>query len=312
MVSAVPLVVIIPTHGENTEIGDTLESLSECLCPPSFLKTIVVENGPVCHAEAAVQKIASSNPHLAIDYLHVLLANKSNAQNKALATLEENCLILFTDDDVRFDKNILTIIAAAAQGIHTGVVFGGPVKINASGELPHHLKTAMPSSMTGFPADRKRTPSYFLGANYAAFSDDVKYLGGFDLRFGPGSKLMASGDESMMMRAMRNSGFAFRFLPDAIVWHSVDYSKITDEVMVDRRYRGGLERGIRLYLQHSDKAGPATRTFYSAESAAQSPSRPAQQCLGRFRMAHSNSSKCNIQSGLPSWDHQRVVATRLI
>lgn len=261
MSSAVPLVVIIPTHGESTEIADTLESLSHCLCPPNNLKTIVIENGPVCYAEAAVRKIANSNPHLAIDYQHVSLANKSNALNAAIATLEENCLILFTDDDIRFDKNILTVVALAAQEVHTGIVLGGPVRINASGELPHHLKTAIPSSMTGFPADRKRTPSYFLGANYAAFSDDVKHLGGFDLRFGPGSKLMASGCESMMMRAMRNAGFEFRFLPDAIVWHTVDYSRITDEVMVDRRYRGGLERGIRLYLQRSDEAEPATRHF---------------------------------------------------
>ncbi|MEE9320644.1 MAG: glycosyltransferase [Granulosicoccus sp.] len=259
MISAVPLVVIIPTHSENTEIGDTLESLSLCRRPSGFLKTIVVENGPVCYAEAVVRRLASANPHLAIDYQYVPLANKSNAQNEALATLTQNCLILFTDDDVRFDENLLVVVADAAQGFHTGVVFGGPVRINASGKLPQRLKAAMPSSMTGFPADRKRTPSYFLGANYAAFSNDVKRLGGFDPRFGPGSKLMASGDESMMMRTMRNSGFEFRYLPDAIVWHSVDYSKITDEVMVDRRYRGGLERGIRLYLQSSDEAGPATR-----------------------------------------------------
>ncbi len=263
MISAVPLVVIIPTHGENSEIGDTLESLSLCLRPAGFLKTIVVENGPVCYSEAVVRGLASANPHLAIEYQHVPLANKSNAQNKALATLRQNCLILFTDDDVRFDENLLVVVAGAARGIHTGIVFGGPVRINASGKLPRHLRAAMPSSMTGFSADRKRTPSYFLGANYAAFSDDVKRLGGFDPRFGPGSKLMASGDESMMMRAMRNSGFEFRYLPDAIVWHSVDYSMITDEVMVDRRYRGGLERGIRLYLQSSDEAGPATRHFIS-------------------------------------------------
>ena len=69
-------------------------------------------------------------------------------------------------------------------------------------------------------------------------------LGGFDLRFGPGSRLGATGQETQMMRQMKSAGLQFRFLPEAIVWHQVNPHQYSARFLVQRKLRNGVAIGL--------------------------------------------------------------------
>lgn len=306
---SVPLVVLIPTHGRESVIGDTLASLAVCNLPSNFWKTIVVENGPDAPAQGIVASAASEHPQLNIEYLHTVIANKSNALNEAISTLTQNCLLFLTDDDIRFDPNILEVYASASTDIETGMVWGGTVELETQGVLPQHLRGVMPTSMTGI-TERNRPRSFFLGANYGCFSEDIKRLGGFDIRFGPGSELQATGNESTMMRTMRDAGFEFRFLPEAIVWHLVDYTKITDAVIVTRRYRGGVERGIRLYLQYAGMQISNKKRLIPAKIKLSKLLGPVNSLWGKVGWPASSKAKALSQAAyhqgmVKGWSHTR-------
>ena len=245
------LTIILPTC-RPLHLSVTLDSLAKCEFPRNFDRLIIVENGT---AEPKLENvIENASPHLNILYLHCQEGNKSNALNLAINSLKENHLLFLTDDDVQFQKDILVQYAKAADGHETGVVFGGTIVPDYDSLPPPELVPFIPSSMRGYSPDPSKldlTKTLFIGPNWAVFSDDVKKLGGFDPRFGPGSKSRATGQESQMMLTMRNAGFEFVFLKDAVVKHKIEAHNYTVEFLRDRKFRSGIEAGQRHRIDSS-------------------------------------------------------------
>lgn len=252
------LSIAIATGGGSEGLAATLESLADCTIPEQLLSTAIIENGPPKGAEQIAERFKSN---LKIEYIHTPEPNKSAALNHWLFSLKDNRFVFFTDDDMVFSPGILTAYLQAALGEKLGVVFGGEVKTRSDVEPAKELLPHLPSSMYGLSdnssADNlRRMGGNFLGNNWAAFSDDVRRLGGFDARFGPGSKTRASGQESQMMKRMRAAGFDFRFVADAVAWHKVEAERYCAEFVIDRWYRAGIESGVanRIACEKNDSA----------------------------------------------------------
>ena len=246
------LTIILPTC-RPLHLSATLDSLAKCELPENFDRLIIIENGaPEPTLENVIQ---NASPHLNISYMHCQEGNKSNALNYVINTLEKNQLLFLTDDDVQFENNILVQYAEAAVGHESGVVFGGKIVPDCDAPPPPELEPYIPASMKGYPRNLAKvdlTKTLFIGPNWAVFSDDVKKLGGFDPRFGPGSKSRSTGQESQMMLTMRNAGFEFVFLEEAIVKHKVEPYNYSVEFLQDRQFRSGIEMGQRHRLESSN------------------------------------------------------------
>jgi hypothetical protein len=118
--------------------------------------------------------------------------------------------------------------------------------------VPQYLSKFLPASLIGFPKPGQvfdPENDLFLGANWAAFSGDIISMGGFDPRFGPGSPLRATGQESEMMKKMRQAGYEFRFVDDAIVWHEVEPDRFCEEFMSARHFRNGVQAGLHIRIK---------------------------------------------------------------
>ena len=234
-----------PTAKNSLLLPRTLASLAECDQPANYRRTIVVENGTRGTAEGTTHCAPSV---LGAEYLHVERANKSNALNCVLERLDDDTLVYLVDDDVRFAKNVLIEYSRASSDLTAGVVLGGPLRIDSESDPPDRWLPLLPGSMKGweptqqeFDASRK----FFLGANWAVFVGDVKRAGGFDSRYGPGSRLGATGQEWNMQIALKQLGARFEYLPGAVVWHHVDFGRFSPDFLLRRKFRGGLEAGIR-------------------------------------------------------------------
>ncbi|QDT67217.1 Glycosyl transferase family 2 [Planctomycetes bacterium MalM25] len=247
-----PLITLIATAGGNADLRDTLRSLAACDLPEGYRKTIVIENGGRQGAEEIVTETQGEHPHLACEYQFAERPNKSNALNECLATLDENFLLFMTDDDIEFDPRVLTEFSEAARESGEHVVYGGMLKVRSTGEAPEELQEFLPISATGFPRREYRDGQDFLGANWAAFAEDLKAIGGFDPRFGPGSPHTATGQESEMMRQLRRRGMRFQYVPGAVVWHQFDASGYSLDFLSRRSFRNGVEHGQRLWLRRAE------------------------------------------------------------
>ena len=230
---------MIATAGRPELLGSTLESLALCRKPASYAETIVIENGEKSGAEEVAR---SSESGLRTRYLHIAVRNKSAALNAALDLLPD-CLIHFIDDDARIGGETLCAYADAAAGLSGNVFFGGPVGIDYVAPPPEWLVEYLPASARGWqPLKLPRAPRdwAFLGTNWAAFSADLKRIGGFSEHLGPGSLSGASGQESEAQARMRRAGCARRYVPAAISWHFVPADRCSPEWAIDRFRRQGI------------------------------------------------------------------------
>jgi len=237
------LTIILPTC-RPLHLSATLDSLAKCKLPENYDRLIIIENGtPKPTLENVID---NASPRLNISYMHCQEGNKSNALNYVINTLEENQFLYLTDDDVQFDEDLLIHYAAVAKDKESGFVFGGRITPDASSPPEPEIEPFIPRSMTGYPrhASVDLEQTFFIGSNWAVFSDDVKRLGGFDTRFGPGSPWRATGQETSMMRTMRAAGFTFLFIENASVYHKIEPEQYSAEFVKKRQFRHGVGAGL--------------------------------------------------------------------
>lgn len=231
--STIPLTVLIPTHGRPTLLKRTLESITQCELPNAYHELVVIENGSRAGAEEVVSDLPD---RLNARYMHESWGNKSNALNKALETIEDG-LVVFFDDDVRVEPQVLVAYAKATADYDGGVFLGGAMDVIREVDPPLWLEPSLPASAVGFTLGEADT---YLGCNWASFSRDIKQLGGFDPRFGPGSTTGATGQESDMQKRMLEAGCKPVDVPEAVVTHHVPRERCTLSWAIGRRYQAGI------------------------------------------------------------------------
>jgi glycosyltransferase involved in cell wall biosynthesis len=241
-----PLTTLIAAAGQPALLARTLDSLARCEQPPSYAETVVVENGPPCGIEAVAQSAPAA---LRVRYLYVPAANKSHALNVALTTVPEG-LIFFTDDDVRFDPQILLAYSRVSKGVTSGEFYGGPLVAEYEGPPPPSwINRFLPKTAKGWQMcvreKTRLTDRTFLGPNWAAFACDLRAIGGFEPRIGPGAPTGSTGQETEAQHRLFAAGAKAYYVPDAWAWHFVRSKCINPKWIVERGYRHGLEWGIR-------------------------------------------------------------------
>ena len=180
------IVVVIATCGRQRLLERTLASLTQCRIPEGFEGTIVVENGSRSGADQVVRHAAAA---LKARYLFEPRGNKSRALNVALRQAGD-ALLVFLDDDVRAGVALLESYATAASAAGRGHFFGGPVAPEYEEDASCLAREVLPISARGYDSS-PTTWKWFLGFNWAAYGDDLKRVGGFDERLGPGVSLEA-------------------------------------------------------------------------------------------------------------------------
>jgi glycosyltransferase involved in cell wall biosynthesis len=176
--------------------------------------------------------------------MHRERGNKSYALNEALDTIDDG-LVVFFDDDVKVHPSALSAYQEAAVEEESEAYFGGPVRVIREEDPPEWLVPFLPYSAKGYDLENDRMWNEYLGFNWAAYLEDLVALGGFDMRFGPGSPLGASGQESDMQQRMLDKGMEGRDVPGALVWHYVPESRCNPEWVLSRTFHDGVRDGIR-------------------------------------------------------------------
>ena len=163
-------------------------------------------------ALAPSESCSTRQQRLGVRYLFEAAGNKSKALNAALAQIDEG-LVVFLDDDVRVGPDLLEVYAGAARRVGAGQFFGGPVEAEYEEAPPDWLIEFLPASARGWrprdPAEVKLKP-LFLGFNWAAFASDLRRVGGFSERLGPGSDA-GVGDEREMQLSLVAAGLEAQY-----------------------------------------------------------------------------------------------------
>lgn len=239
--------VLIAAAREPDHLRRTLESLAAADKPASYAGCLIVENGPRQGIEQVVRSFPAQHR---FHHLYVPIANKSHALNWGLQSLGD-ALLFMTDDDVRLHPQVLVAYDRAAKSVASGQFFGGRVEIDTPhGQPPAWMRRYYPLTIAdpwSLPyaeptAVRDQT---FMGTNWAAFASDLRRIGGFDTRLGPGGTSGAAGQETEAERRLIAAGVQPIYVPDAIAWHCLHAEFLDPNWVLKRAYKHALEWGIR-------------------------------------------------------------------
>lgn len=242
MKSSPPLIVAIATRDRVGLLDRTLRSLALCQLPPSLCEVIVAENGPHRSSEALVSSIAAP---FALTYRHVPVAGKNRALNDVVYSHPE-AFVIFFDDDVRVDAQVLTEYAITIDAVGRGTFLGGRCLVDFEDPPPIWLHRYLPESAKGW--SKGAAPCKIrqaMGFNWGAFAHDIIAAGGFHVSRGPGTH-HSIGDETEMQDRLVRRGGTGRYLPNALVWHFVPKERCSDTWVIQRARQMGIARGIQL------------------------------------------------------------------
>lgn len=242
--SSLGISIVIATRNRTSLLERTLNSIAACERPETLRRIIVAENGPDKSSKALVESFQSRLP---IEYRHDPEATKCGSLNRAIAGLDNELVILF-DDDVRLHPDTLTAYAEAADGREKGAFFGGCCLVDYEEAPEPWLHRYLPYSAKGWsmgPVQCEIFKPRALGFNWAVFTTDLRAVGCFDERCGPGTG--ANSDEVVVQEKLFQNGVKGYFLPTAIAWHYVPRDRCSPEWVLNRNRQNETGRAIARY-----------------------------------------------------------------
>jgi GT2 family glycosyltransferase len=237
------ITVGIATCGRGEALGRCLAALSRSSEPPG--EVIVVDQDPSEETERVVR--SSGLPR--VRYLRQARLGLSASRNLALAGATRPTLAV-TDDDCAPDPGWVAVLAAALgreprPGAVTGAIL--PLGQQSPGTYSVSLRDGAAT------VDHRGRMLPWIpgsGANFAAPTELLRELGGWDERLGAGSPGKAGEDSELLDRLLR-AGRVVRYEPEAVVRH--EWQTLARRLSTRWSYGYGIGTMCGLLLRSRDR-----------------------------------------------------------
>jgi len=236
------LSICVATRNRATSLRQFLASVDRALHGQSACEVIVADNGSRDETAGVLATwVAAAERRQTIA---VPEAGKSRAINAALARAAAP-LVAFTDDDVEVDPGwVAAILRFFAAHPEYAAAMG---KV----QLPH--RHAADAELLGLIDEYRTIPVFdrgesvcdledFYGANLAIRRSALDQVGTFDERLGPGAS--GSSEDLELAWRLRRAGFRIGYMPQAVVYHEVDRSRLTREYLREFQVRLGRSEEV--------------------------------------------------------------------
>ncbi len=221
--------VVVPAFNEEACIRHCVQSLLRQEYPLERFEIIVVDNGSSDDTVAILSAYRSQ-----IRILHETRRGPGAARNSGIFAAN-NEIIAFTDSDCVAEQHWLANLVKPLSDPQVGVV-GGRIRA-------HEPVTEMEryrESLTDHESSIMGKIPTVATVNWASRTADIRALGGFDCE-------LTQGEDSDLSMRMFFAGHAFRYQPDAVVFHR-------NEKTLAQLFRVGAKHGmasVRLARKHA-------------------------------------------------------------
>ena len=235
--------VCICTYNRSESLRRTLESLAS-QSDISLSEVLIIDNN-CTDATAAV--IKEFHEKLPIRRVTEKLQGLSHARNRAAAAFQGDVL-LFTDDDVRFEVGWLTAYEDAIRCFPDADYFGGRILPDWGSKKPHWIRDAPLALIDGALVwfDHGAQTRWFepneelpFGASFAIRRPLFQRIGLFRSDLGPLGKGRGFGDDTEFLMRARDAEARGVYVGKALCLHAHDPRRITLHAL----YRFGVACG---------------------------------------------------------------------
>lgn len=243
--------VILPTSGRAVSLADTLTTIVSQALSSNEFEILVIENGPQSGARGATQRVARSNPGIALRYLHDptpgLLSGRHRGAQEARGEI-----LVFADDDIDASPDWLAAIVETFSDPEVHLVGGRnlprfelppPAWIESYWYTPPHgghacvYLSLLDLGEKPLPVDA----NYVWGLNFAIRRATLFELGGFHPDNVPDhlQHFQGDGETGLTMKA-NEAGLRAIYQPRAVVHHRVPAARLTIEYFLRRAFYQGV------------------------------------------------------------------------
>jgi glycosyltransferase involved in cell wall biosynthesis len=224
--SAPALSILVPTRNRAELLPRLLGTLDVAQAEAQLdLEIVIIDNGSTDGTAAVLDRWAALQPGRV--RLFVEQPGRARALNRALPVARAP-LLAFTDDDVEVTPNWIRSLVAffAAHPEYDAAM--GRVRVPPDVADPAVLERVAqyPGTLPLFDAgDAVRDVPYMWGCNMAVRRQVIAAVGPYDERLGVG----ASGlyEDAEFSERIRRAGMRIGYMPDVVVYHSVDPTRLT-------------------------------------------------------------------------------------
>lgn len=227
------LTVAICTYRRLEPLRSALASLARCDAIDAPWELIVVDNAGWHRVQELVAQFADMLP---VRYMVERTTGLSHARNLAIEQAGAP-VVLFTDDDVTFDRAWLSAMSQAIFEHDECDFWGGRIEADWHMDRPRWfdaMRCPMLDDMlvhydagntSGYWDRAKHKP--FFGASLAVRVSAVNRVGGFDPSAGHCGEKSGAGEDSLMIDAIESAGGRGWYCADAQLLHPVPPQRVT-------------------------------------------------------------------------------------
>jgi GT2 family glycosyltransferase len=239
------ITIVIPTVGRVRSLRALLSSLVWVNSRQAIEHEILVVNN-ACDGDLPKQvsdTVAefASKTSVRVDCLREPVPGKSRAMNRGICAANGS-ILAFLDDDVVADHAWLPgvhkfFLSQQYDAMQGRVLF--PPDKQADQEF-HRLWNRYRTIVHVDFGDSVRQFRTLKGANFAIRSQVISQVGSFDERIGPGQT--GTSEDVHFSQKMLMGGLSIGYAPDAIVYHEIDPTRLTDQYFCRQHEAQGRSR----------------------------------------------------------------------
>lgn len=239
--------VAICTYNRAPMLADTLASFASQhgRCRAAF-ELLVVDNNSSDGTANAVAAFAAAHPLVPTRCVRESRQGLSHARNRAASAAAGDVLV-YCDDDVYFDSNLVDAYADAFQADQSLAAAAGRIDPHFEVPRPAWLTDDLlgPYSTTAFgeaarPLTATEQP---VGANMAVRRQLV-LSSGFSPKLGRDGRSLLSNEENHFFGQLRRQGGTFTYVPAARVRHRIPEERLTQDWLIARYYWQGVSDAV--------------------------------------------------------------------
>lgn len=249
--------IIIPTVNRARYLENALISVQNQSLPMDDYEIIVVDNNSTDNTLQVVKE-CSKNGEKEIVYIKEPNIGLHNAKH-AGARIAKGEILIYIDDDVVADRNLISELVKPYSSIGVGCV-GGRIFPKWEIEQPEWIK-CFPGWYLSLLDEGKELKEiqWIYGCNFSIKKSLLFKLGGFNPDAFHEKKLwwMRGDGEIGLLRKVHDIGKKVIYNPKAIVWHVIPKDRLTIDYFKERAFKSGVEASFSKYRYYdSGKLSP--------------------------------------------------------
>ena len=242
------IAAIICTYNREQYIGKALESVRNQYLDKKRIQVVIVNNNSTDHTEEICRDFIKVNPDLDISLVNEQEQGLSAARNRGIKESAADYLT-FVDDDATLHPEFLRVVTEYFDAHPDVVAVGGKILLEFETFRPawatHYLDALFGYFNPGEKAFFFSAPLYPRGSNMSFRSTIFNRTGDFSTDLGRKKDILEGNEEKELFARIYKLGKPIRYLPQAIVYHTVPAYRTEKDYI--RRQAIGFGRSEKIY-----------------------------------------------------------------